>query len=601
MVIIQLLYHYYALRKAFPSIPNEQEMEITIDELGNILCCSRRNVNFILKQMQQEKWIEWKAGRGRGHHSSISYLADVEQLLLHTAKDMVRKGDIGQALALFNEYPINPVSKTSFMDWLNSQMGFYFEDQQQLRKDILKFPFYRPLPALDPALINRSTEVHMVGQIFDTLVKYHRESDAFHPHLSHYWEIDDSGRIWTFYLRKGVYFHHGKEMMAVDVQFSINRLRNKELRSPSQWMFESIKEINIISDRAVQIVHDKPNLLFLYALSSERASILPSDAVEGNDDFRRLPIGTGPFKLVRNDHSMFVLEAFPNYFKGRAHLDVIEVWIIPDSVFYEVSDLEAQHMKFTPFQPNEKGTDYRGVDKVEIGCHYLTFNLSKENILQNSDFRKAIHLLLDRKRMVQELGGHRFSPACSLFPNKSRLYYINSSDVYEAKRLLANSDYQGEKLQLYTYSVAKNKTDAEWIREVCAQMGITIEVTSFEISELSQPHVTAEADMILGGVVSEENLEFFLLDFFRSSHSFLYNHAGYMQPHIDQQVSGLLNEPSREKRMIKLLQLENDLRDEYAVLFLYHARQSSTFHTSLKGVSLNSLGWVDYRELWFAP
>jgi SgrR family transcriptional regulator len=41
------------------------------------------------------------------------------------------------------------------------------------------------------------------------------------------------------------------------------------------------------------------------------------------------------------------------------------------------------------------------------------------------------------------------------------------------------------------------------------------------------------------------------------------------------------------------------LKVDYAVLFLYHRQLKTQVHPALKGVHLDSLGWVDFRSVWF--
>ncbi|MDR4215690.1 hypothetical protein FO492_22525 [Bacillus paralicheniformis] len=43
------------------------------------------------------------------------------------------------------------------------------------------------------------------------------------PHLAHQWECDADQKTWTFYLRKGIYFHDGTTLTAEDVKYSFER------------------------------------------------------------------------------------------------------------------------------------------------------------------------------------------------------------------------------------------------------------------------------------------------------------------------------------------------------------------------------------------
>jgi ABC-type transport system substrate-binding protein len=56
------------------------------------------------------------------------------------------------------------------------------------------------------------------------------------PSLAEYWTISDDGKRITFYLRKGVRFHHGRAVTAEDVKFSLEQaLGGKILPDGNSW------------------------------------------------------------------------------------------------------------------------------------------------------------------------------------------------------------------------------------------------------------------------------------------------------------------------------------------------------------------------------
>src|SRR6185437_4007305 len=96
-----------------------------------------------------------------------------------------------------------------FQEWLSGQFGFRSELQGDQRSDVLRFPLTQTVHALDPAAIHYAGESHLVNQLFDGLVRMDSKGEHIVPHLAHAWEVDETRNVWTFYLRKGVRFHHG--------------------------------------------------------------------------------------------------------------------------------------------------------------------------------------------------------------------------------------------------------------------------------------------------------------------------------------------------------------------------------------------------------
>ncbi|MGF9820955.1 ABC transporter substrate-binding protein [Brevibacillus agri] len=149
--------------------------------------------------------------------------------------------------------------------------------------------------------------------------------------LAHSWEHSADHREWTFHLKKNVLFHHGRELSARDVVFSLERLRaNPDLHEAS-WMLRGIEQIEAVDARTVRIVLQEPNYLFLRLLAAPPASIVPEEIVqEAAETFGKNPVGTDPFQLVRLDEGICILEAFPAHFQGRPQLDRVEILLFPD-------------------------------------------------------------------------------------------------------------------------------------------------------------------------------------------------------------------------------------------------------------------------------
>jgi len=74
---------------------------------------------------------------------------------------------------------------------------------------------------LDP--VNSDSSIFVSEQIFDGLVRLENRNNNFDivPALAEYWESSPDGKRYRFYLRKGVKFHHGEELTAHDVKFSL--------------------------------------------------------------------------------------------------------------------------------------------------------------------------------------------------------------------------------------------------------------------------------------------------------------------------------------------------------------------------------------------
>ena len=87
----------------------------------------------------------------------------------------------------------------------------------------------RDIRAIDPAYCTSSVELFITYAMFNALVRYppgnQGDLEAIEPDLAKEWEVSKDGKVWTFYLRKGVQFQKGYgELTAADVKFTFERL-----------------------------------------------------------------------------------------------------------------------------------------------------------------------------------------------------------------------------------------------------------------------------------------------------------------------------------------------------------------------------------------
>src|SRR5262245_8649156 len=66
---------------------------------------------------------------------------------------------------------------------------------------------------LDPAFYTDVYSSSVALQIFDGLVQLEANLNVV-PCIAKSWEASRDGLVWTFYLRQGVTFHHGREVHA---------------------------------------------------------------------------------------------------------------------------------------------------------------------------------------------------------------------------------------------------------------------------------------------------------------------------------------------------------------------------------------------------
>src|SRR5206468_7737712 len=105
---------------------------------------------------------------------------------------------------------------------------------------IYRRPLGQDPETLDPARIADTYGRSVSQQIFDGLVQFD-QTLAVKPALAAFWRASRDGLTWTFELRKGVKFHHGREVVADDVVYSFSRLLDPRTKSNANEQFLNIR------------------------------------------------------------------------------------------------------------------------------------------------------------------------------------------------------------------------------------------------------------------------------------------------------------------------------------------------------------------------
>jgi len=584
--------HFLQIYLSLPvALAKGATVAITAQELAQMLYCTTRNVKIIMRKLVDEGIVDWRAGVGRGNPSQLTLLRDLDDVLDAYFQELLSKGRMKDAIDLLYKKDLPSSLRSRLQGMLENQFGFQVEHTRSAKLDVLRVVRIRKLGTLDPGFVFIAAEAYFLEQICSTLINFDARKKRFMPNLAHTWESCREERTWTFFLRKGVRFHHGRVMTAKDVAYTLQRLR--DVNSTSLWQFEDIESVEIVDDYTITFHLKQPNGFMLHFFSSISMSILPFDVPFDEQAI----IGTGPFRVAQRTEQVFILEAFGDYFRERALLDRVELWQVP-----EASSLERTYMlPYLTSDPEAEEESEGQLEYYEVGCRYLIFNFRKAGIQHDPAFRTAMRILYDRAGQVSDLGGNRIAPANSFLPEKSTKYAYPSRSLDEASEWLRQSGYNGETIKLYHYEKCESVEDAIWLQQRAQSIGLHLSLHPFAVPDTYLIDLDCNADMVLAGEVIEEDMEWGLLRLFRDKSTFIHQlllpeqHA-LLESHLHDFVR-----QSAESRERSYDAAEQMLRDQNWLLFGYHASKHTRYHPALKGVAFDSFGWVDFSKLWIKP
>ena len=155
-------------------------------------------------------------------------------------------------------------------------------------------------------------------------------------------DVSADGLVYTIPLRQGVYFHHGRKVVAADYKYAWERVLDPKLQSWASSYIYSIKGaselfakkaksltgVKVVDDYTLKVTLSAPDVTFLYALTQPFCAPVPREVVERyGQNFSTHVVGNGPFSLAEYDTQgqRMLFRRFAGYFwKGLPYLDEVE-------------------------------------------------------------------------------------------------------------------------------------------------------------------------------------------------------------------------------------------------------------------------------------
>ncbi|WP_261818262.1 SgrR family transcriptional regulator [Vibrio gallicus] len=539
-----------------------KDSDTRIEDITEILFCTRRNARIVLNKLTEEGWIEWHPSAGRGKHSKLIFKQNRNAVGEELAKRYLEQGKIEHALQVLDQDP-NRLTKV-----IQDYLGVQHNEGQQ----VIRLPYYRPLAMLHPRKPHRRSEQNIIHQVYSGLTKLDVDDNLI-PDLTHGWE-SFSNTHWRFYLRSQVRFHNGQLLDTKDIVEHLQSLASLPL-------FAHIETVTSPSAFVVDVFLNKGDHYFDLILAESSAKVLPKNHQQ-MENFDRLPVGTGPYKVVLNSDKQLILEAFDNYFGYRALVDRVEVWVIDEI-----------HSAIVYPSLDQPGLPTKGRDSdvsLDPGCTYVAINhnsaLGQSTQWQQYFASKLTSFNLFSKlpqSSIVELG---LIPAHGLKPG-----------WYHSQPLELSQPPHGS-----TVTIAYHKQHpmfpiiAKAIANLLKEDGLTVQFNRYEVFPDDLDSVDLWLKPMGIGTHRDDMLRGWLLqysDIDRLGNKELYPQLTEMIEswHINPQL------PFPAKAIGRFLV------EHHFIIPMFHCwlGVSKDHCGSLQNAKCNALGWFDFSQVWVRP
>lgn len=389
-------------------------------------------------------------------------------------------------------------------DYSNEKRGLIKTNGGKFYGGVFKINESEYIKNLFPHNITDAYSYRVASQIYEGLFKFDPETLEVTKGLIEDYQIDDSGTVYTFHLKKGVFFHEnlcfadgkGREMNARDVKYCFTKLCTNNINNQNFFIFKGILKgadkyyissaenkipdfdvegIRVKDDYTIELELIKPNSLFTANLARPACFIYPEEAEKKYGiDMRIHAVGTGPFSLnvddVEEDISIILKKNTNYHIKDEfgnqlPYLDAVSIRFIKDKktelfefrkgnldmIYRLPTEYIIEILEETMPGANGEYSQFQLQRSPEMMTQFLTLN-NQKGVFKNKDVRKAFNFAIDRTKILDfVLNGEGYAPGNhGITPPVFSNYDIKdirgySLDIDSAKYYLNKAGYRDGK------------------------------------------------------------------------------------------------------------------------------------------------------------
>lgn len=309
---------------------------------------------------------------------------------------------------------------------------------------------------LDPHFPVTNPDIARVNNLYEPLLFWDDEYEI-QPALATAVTSNPDATEWTIRLRKGVIFHHGKEMTADDVLFTLARVtdpKNTGVGGGELSKILDLKNAATPDPYTIRLPLKSPYTVLDQLLAEYTVGIIPTDF-----DLKK-PVGTGAFAFdtfLPGQHSRFLRHG--DYWGQPAWVDELLIYDFADDAA-KVNALlagQVQSIDNLPTYLVDSVADQGSSALISDTGAWVPFTMRVDTgVYQDVRVRQALRLVVDRQQMIdQALGGYGalgndiyspFDPAYNDdLPQRQQ-------DIDQAKSLLNQAGRSDLQIELVTSS-----------------------------------------------------------------------------------------------------------------------------------------------------
>jgi ABC-type transport system substrate-binding protein len=354
------------------------------------------------------------------------------------------------------------------------------------------------------------------GTIFEPLIRYvppepGQPAGRYAPRLARSWRVSPLGTEILVELEPDVRFHDGRPLTAVDVQFTLETVRDPRRGVDHlRQLLADVDAVELVTPTALRVRLARPSGYVLRALAE--VPILPYHVYEASPLGGGAVVGTGPWRLASSKGGVVHLARFDRYWGPPPGIGDVELVYQPDAAVAlreakrgALDLIPAMIPAHWPAQASAPGiaAAFAPLELRPLRFRYLAFNASRP-ILADPRVRHALGLLVHRREIEKRVlaglarpalwpiwpGGlvHGPEPAVPAFDPAAAVRLLEAAGWVDSAPKDGVRDRDGTQLRLVMVGAAAPARDAalpgapptvrDVIVEAARRNGVVIEVVT---------------------------------------------------------------------------------------------------------------------------
>ena len=555
--------HLQRLKQLDEAFGSEQTISVDVCTLAETLSCSQRNIAKLMKTLASLGWIEWSPGLGRGNKSQLTVIQNFRNVLLQLLEKQCRAGHLNEAYRYAEQFNQTSIFKRKLPDWLDD-----FQHQSKQGNKLISLVPYQ-LPICHPMWAVSSSSAFFIEAMFDTLVRFDKETGKIKPHLAHHYQQED--RRLSLRIRPNVLFHNGVRITAKHIAACFEeRIATPHPYSP---LFRHIKQIESKDDWVI-FTMSQNDPIFLNVLADIRSAVF----LNNNNPLNNQPIGTGPYQMDSSHQDHWTLKRNDNYFGLGGIIERAEFWSASSNASINNAHIHQSRVE-----------DNMNVDDVECrdlhGCETIQF-YHHSNMLSINE--RA--WLVDQIRQYAEQRDNENTPLANslLSYHHNRGFHLFINELTKPCRPVS--------------VLIDSRTDNIHMYPLCdylEEQGITIHRQYADDKNSSTITKNIAVDIRCSSTVSGDDLALEYYEWLIASPMFTRSLSVKEQQSMTHFIDKLMQESdSREDFMSKLYRAEDRLIQNCLYVPLWREKVTFKIANNLYGTATNNMGVLSLATLW---